>query len=149
MLYTKKSFCFPFINYQYFLTVSLWWPHHLLQRLFSLPVPSNYFSCNRTQTPEVLNISDEESGTVTAKCTPNQLRQYSVRISWTLLWHLNIIPQAKFLLISFVFRLYITGKRNGKARTNEFLFLFFFYFVPFQWRKKKGILTCSFFVVVF
>lgn len=81
MLYTKKSFCFPFINYQYFLTVSLWWPHHLLQRLFSLPVPSNYFSCNRTQTPEVLNISDEESGTVTAKCTPNQLRQYSVRIS--------------------------------------------------------------------
>lgn len=59
----KELVLLPFINLQYFLTMSLCCPHHLLQRSFSLAVPLNCFSCNRTQAHDVLNISDEESGT--------------------------------------------------------------------------------------
>lgn len=125
-LYTKEQFWFPFVNFQYFLTMSLCCPHHLLQRLFSLPVPLNCFSCNRTQAQEVLNISDEESGTSNIMWLQSVLWSSWNNIWWgfnrLFLWHLNVIHQPKTPFISFVFHLYITGKKPEKHWTNEFFF---------------------------
>lgn len=133
ILYMKKQFWFPFVNFQYFLTMGLCCPHHLLQRLFSLPVPFNCFSCNRTQAHEVLNISDEESGTFNIMWLQSVFRSSWNNIWWgfnrLFLWHLNVIHWPKAPFISFVFCLYITGKRTGKT-LNQWVFLFFFLSIP-------------------
>lgn len=154
-------------------------PHHLLQRLFSLPVPLNCFSCNRTQAHEVLNISDEESGISNIMWLQSVFRSSWNNIWWgfnrLLLWHLNVIHWPKAPFISFVFRLYMTGKRTGKT-LNQWVFLFLFlsilishllgfflfgwlgvfcllvwfgfYFKFFHQRKNTGIISHSYFVLV-
>lgn len=157
--------------------MSLYCPHHLLQRLFSLPVPLNCFSCNRTQAQEVLNISDEESGTFNIMWLQSVLWSSWNNIWWgfnrLFLWHLNVMHQTKTPFISFVFHLYITGKRTGKT-LNQWVFffsssllLFPIFWVVFNWlvggifvccfgliliflhqRKNKGIISHSYFVLV-